>query len=102
MADRSNGTSGHILGTSANLLGFCLFVITSLHISGREESHLINLLTSLLAILLAFSSVFSFASLRSTLPHRSIWLEKVADYFFIVSLLVIVVVIGLITFNLIR
>ena len=33
----ANNTSPHILNTSANLLGFCLFIITSLHIASPLE-----------------------------------------------------------------
>lgn len=30
--------SAHILNTSANLLGFCLIVITSLHIGNKTQN----------------------------------------------------------------
>ena len=36
----ANNTSQHILNSSASLLGFCLFVITSLHITNRIENQL--------------------------------------------------------------
>ena len=52
----ANNTSAHILGTSANLLGFCLFIITSLHISDKTEGYLIDEFTSGVALLLTFSS----------------------------------------------
>ena len=35
--EMKRNTSPHILNTAANLLGFCLFVITSLHISNKRE-----------------------------------------------------------------
>ena len=47
----ANNTSPHILNTSANLLGFCLFIITSLHIASPLETHFIDELTSIVAIL---------------------------------------------------
>ncbi|MBA3680616.1 MAG: hypothetical protein H0W73_05560 [Bacteroidetes bacterium] len=92
----ANNTSQHILNTSATLLGFCLFVITSLHMSSKEE-HLINLVTSLISVLLTFSCVFSFSSLRTANPKREKNFENIADYLFIVSLFGILAVILLIT-----
>ena len=59
----ANKTSQHILNTAANLLGFCLFVITSLHISSYSVSSMIDELTSVMAILLIFSCLFSFFSI---------------------------------------
>jgi hypothetical protein len=50
-------TSPHILNASANLLGFCLFVITSLHIANMTETHIIDEFTSGIAALLT-SRVF--------------------------------------------
>jgi len=61
----ANNTSAHFLGTSANLLGFCLFIITSLHISDKTEGYLIDEFTSGVALLLTFSSVLSFISIQS-------------------------------------
>jgi uncharacterized membrane protein len=55
-----NTTSQHILNTSANLLGFCLFVITSLHFTDKAEGSIIDELTSVVAILLIISCLFLF------------------------------------------
>ena len=38
----ANNTSQHILNTSASLLGFCLFVITSFNIGNKLESSIID------------------------------------------------------------
>lgn len=95
----ANTTSQHILGTAANLLGFCLFVITSLKIADRSESFLIDEFTSVIAVLLTCSCVFSFASIRTKDALRERRLEKIADYFFIVSLVGILIIILLITLN---
>ncbi|MBX7225375.1 MAG: hypothetical protein K1X55_05050 [Chitinophagales bacterium] len=54
----ANNTSQHILGTAANLLGFCLFVITSLHIRDKTEASIIDELTSIIAVALTFSCFF--------------------------------------------
>ena len=95
----ANKTSPHILNTSANLLGFCLFVITSLHIANLTESHLMDELTSLIAVLLTVSCFLSFASIRTTEIKLEQRFEKIADYFFAVSLVGILIIILFITFS---
>jgi hypothetical protein len=66
----ANKTSQHILGTSANLLGFCLFVITSIHLADKTKNNLIDEFTSIIALLLTASSVFSFISIRTENEKR--------------------------------
>jgi hypothetical protein len=95
----ANNTSQHILSTSANLLGFCLFILTSLHIADKREGTLIDEFTSVIALLLTISSFFSFVSIRTTNLKREAQLERIADYFFIISLVGILMVITVITFN---
>ena len=97
-----NTTSQHILNTSANLLGFCLFVITSLHFTDKAEGSIIDELTSVVAILLIISCLFSFFSIRTSNQIIEKRLETVADYLFIVSLLGILIIIALITLNYIK
>jgi len=98
----ANNTSQHILNTSANLLGFCLFVITSLHIANHTESSIIDELTSVIAILLSFSCLFSFMSIRTDNEKREQRLEIIADYLFLTSLTGILIIILLITLNYIK
>jgi uncharacterized membrane protein len=98
----ANNTSPHILNSSVSLLGFCLFIITSLHISNKIETSYIDELTSVVSILLAFSSSFSFFSIRTKNLKKEKLLESIADYFFITALIGIVVIIFLITFNIIH
>ncbi len=95
-------TSPHILNTAANLLGFCLFVITSLHISNKQEATIIDGSTCIIAFLLTVSCVLSFVSIRSVVEARSQRLEEWADYFFIISLIGILLIITLITLNFIQ
>ena len=97
-----NTTSQHILNTSANLLGFCLFVITSLHFTDKAEGSIIDELTSVVEILLIVSCLFSFFSIRSSDEKIERRLETIADYLFIISLLGILVIIFLITLNYIK
>lgn len=77
----ANNTSPHILTTSANLLGFCLFVITSLHIANQIEMHVIDEFTSVIAVLLTCSCLFSFISIRTKIQERENKFETIADYF---------------------
>ncbi|PKP25118.1 MAG: hypothetical protein CVU03_09395 [Bacteroidetes bacterium HGW-Bacteroidetes-2] len=98
----ANNTSQHILGTSANLLGFCLFVITALHIDNRTELHFIDELTSGVAILLSLSCFYSFISIRTQNNLREKRWENIAEYIFIISLSGILLIILLITFNIIH
>jgi len=89
----SNKTSPHILGTAANLLGFCLFIITSLHLTNQTENILIDELTSGVAFLLIISSLFSFVSIRTSKRKREESSERIADYFFVAALTGIFVII---------
>jgi hypothetical protein len=98
----ANNTSPHILNTSANLLGFCLFVITSLHIADLTEIHIIDNLTSIVAIMLTCSCIFSFISIRTKNPKSEKRLEKIADYLFLASLVGILIIIMLITLNIVK
>lgn len=98
----ANTTSQHILNTSATLLGFCLFVITSLRISNHTKEYLIDEFTSVIALLLTFSCFFSFYSIRTKNPSREERLETIADYFFIFSLIGVLIIILLITFNILK
>ena len=88
----SNKTSHYILSTSANLLGFCLFVITAIHISNKAENLFIDEITSIVALLLTLSSLLSFLSIKTNYPKRELILEKIAEILFVLSLLGILAV----------
>ena len=98
----TNNTSQHILNTSANLLGFCLVVITSLHVTNKSEKSIIDELTSIVALLLIISVALSFFSLIAKNESRQLRLERIAGYFFVGSLSGILIIIFLIAFNFIR
>lgn len=98
----ANNTSQHILTTSANLLGFCLFVITSLKISNRYEGIMMDEFTSIVALLLTFSCFFSFLSIKTSNQVNEQRYESIANYLFIVSLTGILTIILLVTFNFIH
>jgi uncharacterized membrane protein len=92
-----NKTSQHILGTSANLLGFCLIVITSLRIAGKTKNTMVDEFTSIVALLLAISIVLSFISMRTTNENRERIFETTADILFLFALTGIIVIIAFIT-----
>jgi len=92
-------TSQHILSTSANLLGFCLVVITSLHITNEAQSSYIDEWASVVGTLLIFSCFFSFFSIKSTSVTRQHKFEKIADYLFMASLFGILLIILFLAFN---
>ncbi|HZK96043.1 MAG TPA: hypothetical protein VFC67_17720 [Prolixibacteraceae bacterium] len=98
----ANNTSQHILNTSANLLGFCLFVITSLHLSTKIESSRIDEFTSVVALMLTLSCFFSFFSIRTKNNNKEKRFETIADYLFMLSLTGILIIILLITLNFIN
>jgi hypothetical protein len=98
----ANNTSAHILNTSATLLGFCLFVITSLHISNYSATSIMDELTSVAALALIFSCLFSFFAIRTSDPVKEKKLENVADYLFVTALLGILVILLLIALNYIK
>ena len=98
----SENTSPHILNTAANLLGFCLFVITAFHISDRSQRTLIDEFTCIVAILLAASCLFSFASIRSKSAPKEKLLENIAEVLFLLSLVGILVIILFISFHFIK
>lgn len=95
-----NKTSQHILSSSANLLGFCLIVITSLHIGQKTQNSLIDEFSSIVAILLTLSSILSFASIKTEKLKREKRLEQIADILFFLALGCILLIIGYLTIRL--
>ena len=89
----STRSSHHILNTAANLLGFCLFVITSLHITDKSENSIPDEATGVIALLLTVSCVLSFMAIKTAYESRERKLERIAEYFFISALIGILIVI---------
>jgi hypothetical protein len=83
----ANKTSQHILGNAANLLGFCLLVITSLHLTDKAEGTMIDEFTAVVALILTVSSILSFLSIKSEHKEREYKLEQLADNLFIAALI---------------
>lgn len=98
----ANNTSQHILSTSANLLGFCLFVITSLHISNYSKESILDELTTIIALLLILSCLISFYSIRTSDLNKERRLEVTAEYLFISAILGIITIIIFMAINIIK
>lgn len=88
----SNKTSQHILGSSTNLLGFCLIVITSIHVSNNHVNSNIDEFSSIIALMLILSSVLSFISIKTEKNKIEYRLEQIADYLFLTSLIGIFII----------
>lgn len=91
--------SSHILNTSANLLGFCLVVMTSIKISNFNTSTSIDEVTAVASIFLMASCLLSFLAMRSRNQARADRLEYIADIVFLVSLLFLSGTIILVSLN---
>lgn len=93
--------SPHILNTSANLLGLCFIVLTSIKVSKMQDSTLIDETTALAIILFMTSSILSFLSMRKQrdLNDR---LEKLADFIFLSGLVVLFLTTMMVTFNILK
>ena len=88
-----NNTSQQILPTAANLIGFCLFVITSMHVSDKAASSMVDEFVSIITLFLTTSCLLSFLSIRSTIASRSNNYEKIADFLFVGSLIGLLIII---------
>ena len=98
----ADSTSQNILSASSSLLGFCLVVITSFHLTDKADSSIIDEFTSVIAMFLIFSGFCSFLSLRSTNPPAKQRMETIAEYLFIIALIGIMLIILLLVFKLIK
>ncbi|TKC10893.1 hypothetical protein FA048_12045 [Pedobacter polaris] len=101
MKEDKENRSPHILNTSANLLGFCFIVLTSVKISKLEESSYIDEGAALAIIVFMCSCILSFLSMRSS-TSRSTKMERVADILFLFGLIVLFITTMLIAFNIIK
>jgi hypothetical protein len=88
-----NKTSQHILASATNLLGFCLIVISSIHIAQKTQSSYADEFVSIIALFLTISCILSFASIKSGNIKTAADLEKIADFLFLIALFGIIVII---------
>ncbi|WP_412465677.1 hypothetical protein [Pedobacter sp. KLB.chiD] len=93
--------SPHILSTSANLLGICFIVLTSLKKLALNDGSLIDEFAVAAVMFFMTSCILSFISMRRKIT-ASQRLEKAADFIFLSGLLVLFIATILIAFNLIK
>ena len=91
-------TSGHVLNASSNLLGICFVVITSIHLFSFSDKTIIDELTIIATILFMSACIFSFLAIRSGRSK----LEVIADYIFLMGLILLFLTAALFSLNLIR
>lgn len=101
MKEEKQNRSPHILSTSANLLGFCFIVLTSVKISKLSESSYIDEGAALAIITFMCSCILSFLSMRSN-TTRATKMEGLADILFLAGLIVLFITTMLIAFNIIK
>lgn len=85
--------SSHIFSTSANLLGFCLIVVTSLHIGTKLETTYADEFATSVALLLALSTLLSYLSIKFMRKNFAETLEMIAGLFFVLAMLGIITII---------
>lgn len=100
MEERNNHSS-HILNTSANLLGICFIVLTSLKLLKLNGKTLIDEFTAVAIFMFMLSSVLSFLSMKSK-NEKSERFEKVADVIFLFGLSSLFIITMFVTFNIIK
>ncbi len=101
MSEQDHPKAPHLLNTSANLLGFCFIVLTSVKISKLNESTFIDEGAALATIIFMASCFLSFLSLRKTRPAKANKLESAADILFLCGLIVLFITTVLIVLNII-
>lgn len=73
--------SPHILSASANLLGFCFLVLTSLRALHLSNASYVDEITACVMIAFTASTLFSFLSMHRKGGKE--WFETVADVCFL-------------------
>ena len=96
-----NNNSQHILNTSSNLLGFCFIVLTSLKVLKLREATIIDEIAAVAILFFMTSSILSFLAMRSTKRYGTRY-ENIADYVFLLGLILLFITTMLIAFNVIK
>jgi len=87
----------HILPTAANLLGICFILLSYIKIAKLAAETTIDESLGLVIVLFLFSSIFSYASMRSY-RHSEIY-ERIADIVFLIGLGFLTIVAILVLFQ---
>lgn len=97
----SNNKSEHILNASTSLVGFSFIAVTSLRTLNLIHTTHVDEFAATDVIIFVFSTILSFLSIRTSNDRWSLLYEKIAEYIFLLGLLVILLMVLLIEFSLI-
>ena len=95
-----NEKSPHILNASSNLLGICFILLTSLKLFNISQKTFIDEMTAGAVVLFMTSCLLSFLSIRGS-AKKSRKLEKIAEYFFLLGLVVLFITTLLFSFDIV-
>jgi hypothetical protein len=100
---KEENISIHIFSVSAAMIGVCLTVIGILNLvsSFKKIQTLCDEITAVDAIFFLIACVISYTAIRTKTRKRRYLLEKLADYSFIIGLLLMVVTCLLIVYELV-
>jgi len=98
----STGRTSHILNTSANLLGICFLVLTTIKKMKLTEESLIDECAALAIFIFMAICILSFISMKRGHLREVKRLENLADIIFITGLFVLFITSLLLIFNLIE
>jgi hypothetical protein len=96
-----NPKAPHILNASSNLVGFCFVVLTSIRVLRLTHQTFIDDITIFSFMAFTISTLFSFLSIRSQSIRRALY-EKIAEYTFILGLILIFATAMLVALNIIN
>ena len=91
--------TSHILNTSANLLGICFLVITTLTKFNMRDGSLIDEVTAVAILVFMSSCIISFIAMKQSAYAEVRRLENVADYIFLFGLVLLFISACLIVLN---
>jgi len=80
--------SSQILNSSSNFLGFCFLVLTSLKFFKLSDTTFIDEITAVCFVIFMFSCLCAFLSIRSK-TKRTVLYETLAEYSFLIGLIII-------------
>ena len=86
--DERNNKAPQILSSSSNFLGFCFLVLTSLKFFKISGKTFIDEITAGCFVIFMFSCLCAFLSIRSK-TKRSEYYETLAEYSFLIGLIII-------------
>ena len=84
-----NNKSPQILNSASNFLGFCFLVLTSLKFFKLSSTTFIDEITSVCFVIFMFSCLCAFLSIRSNNDKRIAFYESLAEYSFLIGLIII-------------